>query len=180
MALPSAFVVDECVNESLVGLCKAYEVEPVERTGLRLLRPSEGTDELADPVGTILFRGDGVSGRVSLSLPPGLVRAMWCGDTPDFADAMRDWTGELTNQLMGRLKNLLMGHGVALAVSTPEIVPASVAAQHDSHWSCFRTDTGETIMVGVGLGDAAAKELTAAIPPVSTEPMASEGELILF
>lgn len=44
---------------------------------------------------------------------------------PDGADrpgAAADWIGEVANQLLGRLKNKLLKHGVDLALSTPFVV----------------------------------------------------------
>lgn len=35
---------------------------------------------------------------------------------------IRDWTGELSNQLLGRLKTKLLGHDVEIGLSTPIVV----------------------------------------------------------
>lgn len=35
---------------------------------------------------------------------------------------LRDWVGEMTNQLLGRIKNKLLGHGLELLLSTPTVV----------------------------------------------------------
>ncbi|HSU42534.1 MAG TPA: chemotaxis protein CheX [Polyangiaceae bacterium] len=66
------------------------------------------------------------------------------------ADARpRDWVGELTNQLVGRLKAKLMAHGLTVAVSTPVVlagIKLSPLPRGDAEPSVYASKNGRVLI----------------------------------
>jgi CheY-specific phosphatase CheX len=91
-------------------LMQAYGVE---------LRPALGWTESDEVVfsGVMGFVGEYLRGTCLLAAPQSTVQAA----APEGAPA-RDWAGELTNQLVGRLKAKLMARGASIALSTPVVL----------------------------------------------------------
>jgi hypothetical protein len=93
-----------------------------------------------------------------------------------------DWTGELSNQLLGRIKNKLLSHGAVLEMSTPTVFFGRELARKDTSSNIrrhlvFRHGT-EPLLVTFDAVAAAGVELS---PSVATdEPGIAEGELALF
>jgi hypothetical protein len=73
-------------------------------------------------VAFIGFSGAKLTGSLALVLPEALVeethpmRGRIAGDP---RAALHDWAGEISNQVLGRLKNRLLGGGIVLQLSTP-------------------------------------------------------------
>lgn len=129
-----------------------------------------------DPtVGVIGFTASKLRGNLALLIPSDVIRATQSGSDP------MDWAGELTNQYLGRLKNKLISYGVALEISTPLVVSGlSLRLQEPSGARTQRVDCNTSagpvhalISVRVAEGFEISEE-------PSGEPMASEGEMLLF
>jgi hypothetical protein len=93
------------------------------------LRPSPGAS--GPPLafhGVIGFSARGLQGQLILgsSIEP-LEQSNPARNVP-----VRDWMGELSNQLLGRIKSQLLLYGVELTVSTPLILRDSHLAEHPS------------------------------------------------
>lgn len=107
---------DMIVQSSTVELFQFYGVA---------LAPSQvavGKNRHHDIVGSVTFGGPSLSGVLGLSLP-GEILAVLAGE-PSGAHALADLTRELTNQLMGRIKNRLARYGVALRAGLSSVADA--------------------------------------------------------
>ena len=138
------------------------------------LSPSLGWGESDEVMfsGVMGFVGDSVRGTCLLAAPQGTVEAA----APKDAGA-RDWVGELSNQLVGRLKAKLMARGATIALSTPVVlrgVKLSPLPRTDVEPVVFDSSSGKVLVwleVEIDddfrLGDERALQ-------------ASEGELLVF
>src|SRR4051812_44554583 len=100
--------IDSLVQGSLVDLFGAYgvAVAPLPRSS----RPQMPTlPDVSASVGFARLTFGSAAGRITLSLPSALLVQM----SPDAEGKLRaDWTRELANQLMGRIKNRLLPFNV--------------------------------------------------------------------
>jgi len=92
--------------------------------GVQLLpiRPSCGSFAHESRVlGFISFTGNQMRGSITLNLPAMLVSRVYPKSAASAADEydLRDCTGELLNQIVGRLKAHLLRHAIALELSAP-------------------------------------------------------------
>jgi CheY-specific phosphatase CheX len=152
--------------EACVELLQAYDVA---------LSPDEHAWAETDEVmfsGVMGFVGEKVRGTCLFAAPQATVLAA----APSNA-APRDWVGELTNQLVGRLKSKLLARGATISLSTPVVlsgVRLSPMPRTGVHPVAFRSATGRVLVwleVEVE-GDFALQ------PP---QPMdATEGDLLVF
>lgn len=99
--LPS--IVDQCCVE----LFAAYDLA-IERAR----EPDGASPEICAVLG---FTGD-LRGAAILATPTR------CLETTSQGGDSRAWIGELANQLVGRVKNALLRHGVEIVLSTPVIL----------------------------------------------------------
>lgn len=90
------------VRQACIDLFAYYEIE---------LAPGAEPRPLSR-CGVIGFSGNDLRGSVMLGCTEDLLRA---ADT-------QDWLGELTNQLMGRIKNRLLQHDIAIFSSLPVVL----------------------------------------------------------
>lgn len=127
-------------------------------------------------LGMMAFTAANLKGNLTLVVPSEVVFATQTGSDP------LDWTGELTNQYLGRLKNKLISYGVALELTPPIVLSGlevSLPGPEASDSPCVgcNTEAGlvhAVISVRTGPGFAFLDE------PVSRELGPSEGEMLLF
>jgi len=84
-----------------------------------------GDGQEAELVAVIGFSGSQARGVIGLSATPDVIRALYPREDSrdDLGEAeLADWTGELANQLLGRLKLDLMRRGVQLWMATPVVL----------------------------------------------------------
>ena len=119
---PTSFVrggIDSLVQGSLVELFAAYgvAVAPVPRMA------GYGVAGLPEVSVGISFRCNArpVGGKLTLSLPRGLLDHMKAGET---ASVKVDWARELANQLIGRIKNRLLSFALRLDVGVSLLLEA--------------------------------------------------------
>jgi CheY-specific phosphatase CheX len=112
------FVERSDTTRSIQSLAGAACVELMEAYGVALA-PSSGWGDSDEVMfsGVMGFVGDSVRGTCLLAAPRAAVEAA----APNGA-AARDWVGELSNQLVGRLKGKLLARGATIALSTPVVV----------------------------------------------------------
>jgi CheY-specific phosphatase CheX len=106
-----------------------------ESIGVRLWRasvPPQASDDIAASIG---FAGAELRGALVLISSRRLVHQALPREVADREadEQLADWMGELTNQLLGRVKNRLLRYGVALAMGTPTVVFGNALSQKDRH-----------------------------------------------
>ncbi|MBL8719854.1 MAG: chemotaxis protein CheX [Myxococcales bacterium] len=164
----------QLVADCALALFEGVEI-PLEYRGLV---PGSTT---AKTIAVLGFAGEHLRGAVVLEAPEGVLeRSLPCGEpTPE---AVLDWAGELANQLCGRIKNRLLGHGIVIQLATPTIISGQVTtvtaeptakAAHQ-----FQTDRGEGIAVRFS---ALPSPEIVFLPLVeSSESAVDEGDCLLF
>ncbi len=93
-------------------------------------------------------------------------------------DHTRDWVGELTNQLVGRLKRKFLGFGLEVALTTPVVlsgVHLRPMPRRELSPRVFSTDSG-SIMVWVEVEAEAGFELG----PAVSDGTSAEGDVLMF
>jgi hypothetical protein len=146
-----------------------------------ILQASRGPEPLAANAAsaTVDFQGPDLRGTIGLTMTPSVVAKTYraaIGESilPDSPAAV-DWTCELVNQLIGRVKNKLRNYQVTFNVSTPQLRP-SFESSEGALRNRFVCDHGSfagylDVMIAPGL--------TLVSSPPST-PLIDEGELLLF
>ncbi|MEY4549673.1 MAG: hypothetical protein RL685_5868 [Pseudomonadota bacterium] len=146
-----------------------------------ILQTSRGPEPLAPNAAsaTVDFQGPDLRGTIGLTMTPSVVAKTYraaIGESvlPD-SPAGVDWTCELVNQLIGRVKNKLRSYQVSFNVSTPQLQP-SLESSGGGLRNRFVCDDGSfagylDVMIAPGL--------TLVSSPPST-PLIEEGELLLF
>lgn len=168
-AANAVHTLDVLVQAATVDLFRAYGLAmapmPKRPTGRAIGRPG-------DFVGCIRFSGSGVHGTLWLVLSPEIVQQTRAWEMR--VSQAIDWTRELVNQLMGRLKNRFLRYQVHVEV---ELASASVRAgsiffdRGDLY--PFRTLRGEIAVV-------LASSLEGARFVYSTAEVGNEGDVVLF
>lgn len=93
-------------------------------------------------------------------------------------DHTRDWVGELTNQLVGRLKRKFLGYGLEVALTTPVVlsgVHLRPMPRRDLVPRVFGTDSG-SIMIWVEVE----AEPGFALGPAVSGAISEEGDVLMF
>jgi hypothetical protein len=145
----------------LVQICtvELFQSLGIAAAPLTVARRAVEPQQPNDLVGVVSFSGARASGRVTLSLNDAVYTLF---PTPvNGSHAMRDAVRELTNQLIGRIKNRLMQFQVMLRIGLPSAMSAQAMVQQrpadaDVVTYQFRTLRGEIQVTFEGtLGDAA-------------------------
>jgi CheY-specific phosphatase CheX len=95
---------------------------------------------------------------------------------------LRDWVGELTNQLLGRIKNRFCAFGLKFDVAMPIAFsgPAlSFAIRKYSKARIFTFGRGNDV-IGVAVDISTEPQLASMTPQTDIEQAAREGDVILF
>jgi hypothetical protein len=153
--------------EACTDLFRAYGVE------LEPMRGGFGTDDERMLCGVIGFVGSGVRGSCMLAGHDSPIMS----SCPE-GDRVRDWIGELANQLAGRIKAKFLLHRIEVGLSTP-IGLSGVALQplprNELRPACFAAKGG-TVLVWVEV-DA---DPTFTFSEQTIEPGRTEGEIVIF
>ena len=162
------------VQDAVRALFGTYGVK-VDLDG-SLMERTLGAAQLVSIIG---FSSQNISGALLLALPNSLVeRALPAPDA-----SLADWSGELANHLLGRLKNPLLDYQVVIDMSLPVVIsgdglrlPARTRpmTQYDS----FASDWGQ-LLVRMEFEVTPALELVRESGPSQKQSM-DEGELLLF
>lgn len=166
-------IIDSIVQSSTVALFHSYGVAVAPA-------PDTGRADSTEPplIGCIKFRAKEFSGRLQLVAPPSVLLRI--RSAPLSSHAGRDLIRELTNQLMGRLKNKLLQFQVTLDVGLPSVADARIAEAPSSERVdtkleyAFRTRQGLVYVLVDGRFDESALSFSVLV----TVP--GEGEVILF
>lgn len=108
-------IIETVVSESCLSLFEDYAL-PLRRARVGGLLPDEDADLLF--CGVVGFSGEQMRGTLLLATSKEPL-----GRTSPTTDAsLREWIAELSNQLLGRIKNKLLARGVTLHLSTPIVL----------------------------------------------------------
>ncbi len=111
---PAQPILLQLVSESLTELLEHYGQRAVEP----LTKDQHYPRALA---GSVAFLGPELRGSITLLASEAAISsALPAAEAPTFA-AVADWTGELTNQLMGRLKRKLSAYGTSVDIGVPSV-----------------------------------------------------------
>jgi len=87
------------------------------------LTPLDGEVSTADPcIAVIGYAGDDMRGALAISASQATIRASNVISANPTPAQDRDWTGELSNQLLGRVQNRLLQHGAHIRMGTPLVL----------------------------------------------------------
>jgi hypothetical protein len=172
LATPGA--IDALVQAALVELFDAYGVA---------LDPTPCTapvkfHEVAAAIGFTRAAADGDScpdGWLTLSMPSSVFTLV--KDDAACSSGRDDWAKELTNQLMGRIKNRLLQLGATVQIGLPVICSTSEHSPHTSTTSLTymgATMGGDVLVTLEGMPEES--ELSGVAP----EGVALEGDAIFF
>jgi len=133
-------VVCDITRTCAIDLFEAYGI------ALRDCETCELTDD-ATIMAAVGFAGEEMRGALAISLATSAVKASNVITASPTADQDRDWTGELANQLLGRLKNRLVRFGAQVSMGTPLVFAGSRFLVHSPKQSPnirlgFTTDHG--------------------------------------
>ena len=106
-------VIEQTVSEACISLFEDYSL-PLLRTKTG---PLSGDTELLY-CGVVGFTGEQMRGSVLLATS----REPLGRTSPTNEASFREWIAELSNQLLGRVKNKLIPRGVTLHLSTPIVL----------------------------------------------------------
>jgi hypothetical protein len=165
---PPTDTLDVLVQAATVDLFRDYGLATAP---LPKRRGGAGYGNPGDIVGSIRFSAPGATGTLWLILPVEIAK-----QTRVTARSFEvvDWTRELVNQLMGRLKNRLLRYQLRLNVDLAKAaVRAGKVVYDEGDLYRFRAMRGE---IGVVL----ASSLDPARLVYSAVEVAKEGELVLF
>jgi hypothetical protein len=167
-------VIDTIIQSSTVELFHTYgaALAPLPR-GYR----SVADAQKLDLHGVITFSAPGFAGSLTLALPSAVLGLMQTEETRSRRD--HDWVRELSNQLMGRVKNRLMQFQVTLQVGLPTVTNRDGVERRTSRSEsvfiyCFRTIRGQVVVTLAGSIDESV------IAYVGGINVASEGDIIIF
>lgn len=173
-------ILRELVATTLSELLAAYEVE-AERLDGEASTDEEAISPGSEPgiAGVIGFTADAMRGSMVVYGYRKVLGAMGQTDSSDLA--LRDWAGEVSNQMLGRLKNKLLAYGVVLSMSTPVVVVGFrldvSALSGASRIACAARTPHGVIRVSL---DAVAQDGVLLEVKEQIPMGASEGELLLF
>jgi hypothetical protein len=164
--------VDTIIQSSTVELLQSYDlaVAPRGRSEVKGYAPA------CESIGIIDFEGPKLAGRLTLSIPAAVFSIPNAHRTPN--TTLADWTRELTNQLMGRIKNRLIQFQVKLRTHLPTVLSgAALEIQNRTRTEIlysFGSLRGEIkVTVDASLAGAVLEYSNASV-------LVPEGELILF
>lgn len=173
-------ILRELVASTLSELLAAYDVEAELLDG-QTKSEEEAISPGSEPgiAGVIGFTADAMRGSMVVYGYRKVLGAMGQTDGSDLA--LRDWAGEVSNQMLGRLKNKLLAYGVVLSMSTPVVVVGFrldvSALSGASRIACSAKTPHGVIRVSL---DAVAQDGVLLEVREQIPMGASEGELLLF
>jgi hypothetical protein len=164
--------IDAIIQSSTVELMRSYNLSVAPRERIEVVGHVPGSDA----VGIIAFDGPNISGSLTLSVPLGVYNLPMRRNPTNTTHG--EWTYELTNQLMGRIKNRLLQFQVRLHTHVPMVL-SGVALERHKH----RTVAEVLYRFGALRGDIAVvvdASLTRAVLEYSNASLLVRKDLLLF
>lgn len=170
----------EAVLESVSGLLSEY--------GSTLDQCTPCSPFLGGPSPTVSaivgFTGEAFKGSLALLAPPRMIADLVpdTGCDPTDVEIIRDWIGELANQLLGRAKNKMVRLGASFSMSPPttivgtnlDIVSSGTAS---TGWYRVSTSTSQMFLMCDFRGS---KDFVLRPREEPDDNVADEGEVMLF
>jgi len=155
----------------------ADKAQELDRTIRKLCNqiPASTMEQSRQLCGILGFTGDTLCGSVVISATTEAI----AGSNPIGDGATRGWVAELTNQLVGRFKNMLFRHGVEVAMSVPVVLTATQLTplpQSQVQPTCLEVGDGR-VTIWLETEAAPGFELS---EPSADSAIAPEGEAMLF
>ena len=127
---------DVLLDAAIEGACRAL----FEAVGAPLERVEQAIGSTDDVGASIGFTGATLRGALVLISTRRLIERVLPAEVApgDVLAQVADWTGELTNQLLGRIKNKLLVYGVTVDMSTPTVIFGLELARKDTRLSIRR------------------------------------------
>lgn len=169
---PSARLLDTLTSECCQELFAAYGF-PLRRVGGGALPPPDRLLYCS----VMGFGGRQLRGALVLVSTAEPLCSTHEGDT----ESQQDWIRELSNQLMGRVKNRLLTLGADILLTTPAAVSGESLSLMSSQASSLQIFEGEAGMVWTWIEfECRDGFVFPSSPPPSDEPMLHEGDFLLF
>lgn len=165
--------IDSLVQSALVELFAAYDVAVAPLPRASQHRPP-AVPEVSAAVAFTLRGRFGPPGRITLSLPSAVLDVMMKS-----GGSKTDWTRELANQLIGRIKNRLLQFSARIEVGVSSSVDSGALSNHLGRAGSARIYAGRTLRgeILVTLEGMPEESQLIYVGPVN---VASEGSTILF
>jgi chemotaxis protein CheX len=144
-------------------------------------RPAPSHTHVSSTFAVIGFAGKQMRGSLVLFAYPGVLRASYPTPGEVSEEDLLGWAGELSNQLLGRIKNKLLTRGITIDLSTPTAMTGHgmrFATALPTSQLLERTFgyAGEPVLVRLEARASEGVELMAPDPG----PTSNEGDMILF
>jgi hypothetical protein len=137
--------------------------------------PSIGEPQWDCLVGIVSFQSPEVVGTLTLAIPDSVGSALRVPEAG--SAAMSDWLRELTNQLIGRIKNRLLHYHVSLQVGLPETMKGPLLERERKHRTPAKVYAFRTLR-GIVLVTLDATFHRATLDYSGGVPVSNEGDLI--
>jgi CheY-specific phosphatase CheX len=172
----SIALLDSVIEEAVVALFVSV--------GLSLSRDVASAKSPDDMGASIGFAGPELRGALVLISTRKLVRFALPPEVQDRTsdEQLADWMGELSNQLLGRIKNKLIAFGVTLSMGTPAVMLGLDLARKDRHRGVrrhFAFRHGEESL-SVYFDAIASAEVMLKVPSVPPDAGIVEGDVAFF
>ncbi|HYO94895.1 MAG TPA: chemotaxis protein CheX [Polyangiaceae bacterium] len=126
--------------------------ELIEQCGLKV-SDSQGAAAPMERAAAVGFSGDQVRGAIGLGMQATTLQRLADAQAPPAQDAalerdalLEDWLGETANQLLGRFKNRLLGHGASVSMALPMVLRGlrmQFASDRDDRVTTYVFDSAE-------------------------------------
>jgi hypothetical protein len=164
---------DTIIQSSTVELMRSHNVSIAPRPRAEVV----GHVPDSEVAGVIGFEGPNIRGNLMLAVPAAVYELM-TRDRPQ-RTTHAEWTYELTNQVMGRIKNRLIQFQVRLRTHLPVVLSGIALERHK-----YRTASEVMYRFGTLRGELSVTvdaSLTRAVLEYSNAPLLiSENDLVLF
>jgi hypothetical protein len=164
-------IIDLVIHSTAVELLASFGVAAAPTPTF----PNAAARALHELVGSIPFNAPGFRGTLLLSVSNATLASMRAGSEPH---VLREFIRELTNQLMGRIKNRFLRYQLSLTLGLPSALSShAVTSRRPSvkeYAYTFRTLTGDVVVLFCA--DFEDAKLSFSSATVAME----EGDVVLF
>lgn len=174
----NAEILDAVARDATTALFESYDFPLLHQGSIADLNDVGGD---VDRAGVVGFAGDELWGSLAIGMSLGTLLAFMKNIAG--ATSPHDWLGELSNQLCGRLKMKLLGHGATIYLSTPLAIEGGslkvrLVGEHGyTRGHIFKTESGALVHVWMGADLKPSLTLHAAD---NESELPTEGDMLLF
>jgi CheY-specific phosphatase CheX len=163
--------IDTIIQSSTVEILRAYDISVAPRARAEVV----GHVPDSDVVGIIAFEGADITGNLTLAVPISVCHTAIPKRARGTTHA--EWTYEITNQVMGSIKNRLVQFQVKLRTHVPTVLSGVALERHKSRTAaevlyCFAALRGDvSLTVDVSLARAPLDYSNAALLVNDNDPI---------